>query len=229
MENKKHYMICGIIGLTLCFLYLIGTGDMDYSYYQFLRIISLILIPIFISIYGWFIKESERVLDFVNVPTGIILILFNPIKPMYFDKETWIILDVICAIVFFAIDIYIVFLYIRAKKENEKKPIIINLSDAEWENLYKTNFEVFWEMVVNEADLTKLPNHISEIRNGESLYGEDARNYYLDHLKRCVYPSKFSCDIQWAALLQIKLELEKKNQPISMLDIIKEYNHHIKY
>ena len=174
MEDKKYYMICETIGLTLCFLYLIGTGDLDYGYYQFLRIISLILISIFIGIYGWFIKESESVLDFVSVPVGVILILFNPILPIYFEKETWIVLDVICALVFFAIDIYIVFLYRRAKKENEKEPIyIINLSDAEWEHLYKTNFEEFWDLVVKQGDLTKLPNYIVEIRSEEPLYGNE--------------------------------------------------------
>ena len=105
----------------------------------------------------------------------------------------------------------------------------VKLSDVEWEQLYKTNFEEFWRMVVSEGDVTELPNCIVEMRSGEPLQGEDARNYFLSCLKQEISPSKFDCDIKWTALLRIKHELEQKNQSASMLDAIREYQRHIIY
>ena len=233
MSDKKYYMLCGIIGLTLCFLYLISTGDLEYGYYQFLRIVSLVLIPVFIGIYGWFVKESENVFDFVNIPTGAILILFNPILPIYLEKETWVILDIICAMIFFAIVIYIVFLYLGAKKESEKEPIyLINFSDEEWEHLYKNDFETFWNMAVKEYDLSKLPDRIGNLRDDTMLYGEEARNCFLSRLKGAIEPSNIYADKKWYSLIQLKRESEENNQNtrVYMLDIIREYEHrYIKY
>ena len=105
----------------------------------------------------------------------------------------------------------------------------VKLSDSEWERLYKTNFEEFWEMVVKEGDLTKLPNHIVEMRSEKPLYGNDARNYFLDRLKRRASYSEFDRDITWKVLLKYKHELEEKNQSASMLDAIREYERHIIY
>ena len=106
-------------------------------------------------------------------------------------------------------------------KQNEK------LADSEWEHLYKTDFESFWNMAVKEYDLSKLPDRISNLRDDTMLYGEDARNCFLSRLKGAIKPSNNYADKQWNSLMQLKRESEEKNPNtrVYMLDIINEYEH----
>ncbi len=115
------------------------------------------------------------------------------------------------------------------KKQLKKNSSTIKLSDAEWEDLYKTNYEEFWEMVLKEGDLTKLPNSIHNYRSGENIYGEEARNCLLRRLKSIVEPSGNDYG-RITSLLEIKHELKEKYQPASMLDAIREYeSRYIRY
>lgn len=83
----------------LCFicsgLLLLAIADMPMGYYTFLRIVVTIgAILIIISDY----KEGINAWVIVF---GIIAILFNPIIPIYLhDKELWVMLDIIAAIIF---------------------------------------------------------------------------------------------------------------------------------
>lgn len=117
VTSKWNYIFCAIIGFILSGLYLLGTADMDYSYYQFVRVISFIGIPIFLYVF-WKIDKIDDSLDrLVYIPSGIVWVLFNPFFPFYMSKENWIIFDVICATIFFAIDIFLLFLYRYNKKD----------------------------------------------------------------------------------------------------------------
>jgi len=105
-------------------------------------------------------------------------------------------------------------------------------ADAKWEHLYKTDFESFWNMAVNEYDLSKLPDRIGNLRDDTMLYGEEARSCFLSRLRSAIKPSTIYANTQWNDLMQIKRELEEKNPNtrIYMLDIIREYEHrYIKY
>ena len=98
MENKKSDSVKPFIILIcvlLAALYLIGIADLPYGYYQFIRLVSLVGLLFFIFLYA---IERENFLNIPNVIAGLILILFNPILPIYLDKETWVILDIICAV-----------------------------------------------------------------------------------------------------------------------------------
>ncbi len=75
---------------------LIATADLDYSYYQFLRII-ICGISVFLAWY--FIKLSFIWFGWVSM---VIAVLFNPIFPIFLDKSTWIAIDLICAVLFLA-------------------------------------------------------------------------------------------------------------------------------
>lgn len=106
----------------------------------------------------------------------------------------------------------------------------VKLIDSEWEHLYKTNFEQFWEKVIEEGDLSTLPNCIGSLRTDELMYGEEARNCYLARLKGAISPSKFYIDNQWTSLLKIKHELKEENKPSDMLGAIRTYEgRYIKY
>jgi hypothetical protein len=104
------------------------------------------------------------------------------------------------------------------------------VSDAEWEHLYKTNFEEFWKRVVEEYDLSKLPTYMLSMRDDTPLYGDDARNCLLSRLKWVIVPSENECDRKWNSLFEIKRELEEKARPVYMLDAIRVYeSRYIRY
>lgn len=75
-------------------LLIIAVGDLDYGYYQILRII----ITIFAIIFAFIFKDFKN--NILTTIMIIIAILFNPILPIYLDKEIWVILDFISSIIF---------------------------------------------------------------------------------------------------------------------------------
>lgn len=78
-------------------LLLIGIADLDIGYYTFMRIV-VFLASGFISLINY--KEQDKV-NFWVVAFALIAILFNPIIPVYLhDKDTWAVLDFICAVLF---------------------------------------------------------------------------------------------------------------------------------
>lgn len=94
--------VCMSISFILGILYFIAIGDMDYGYYTFLRVFSLVLIIIFMislrkysDAWDWTGKTPKKSTVVMYIITLIIAILFNPLFPIYSDKETWIVLDAI--------------------------------------------------------------------------------------------------------------------------------------
>ena len=116
IKEKKYYTLSGVIGLILGILYLVGMADLDYGYYTFLRIVSFLAIPIFLYSY-WHIHENEDIMkiDVTHIITGIVWVLFNPILPIHLSKDLWMFFDFISAMIFFALDIYLIVLYRREK------------------------------------------------------------------------------------------------------------------
>lgn len=90
---------CGIMAA----LYLIGIADLDYGYYTFLRVFSMIVLPIVVFTY---MASSEKVNTIVTYAPAVIWILFNPIFPIYLDKEIWVVLDLICGAAMIVCGIY---------------------------------------------------------------------------------------------------------------------------
>ena len=82
-----------LAGLML--LLAIPTGLWPYSYYQILRWVVAI-----IALYSAYSAYKTKNTKWIII-MGIVAVLFNPIAPIYFSKETWQILDFIAAGVFF--------------------------------------------------------------------------------------------------------------------------------
>jgi len=66
-----------------------------YSYFQILR-----WVVTGVAIYNTYAAREFKRKDWMVI-MGIIAILFNPILPFYFQKETWVILDLIASIFMF--------------------------------------------------------------------------------------------------------------------------------
>ncbi|MDD3923154.1 MAG: hypothetical protein PHY39_06475 [Endomicrobiaceae bacterium] len=75
-------------------LLLIAICDLDYGYYQILRII----ITIFAIVFALWFKGLENIK--LMIAMIIIAILFNPILPIYLDKNVWVFLDLFSSIIF---------------------------------------------------------------------------------------------------------------------------------
>ena len=73
---------------------LLAIADLPYGYYTILRIIVTIVAGITAFI------ASEQDNEIWMILFGAIAILFNPIIPIYLDKDTWVVIDVIVAILF---------------------------------------------------------------------------------------------------------------------------------
>ena len=106
-------LFCMGISFLLAVLFLIATGDMDYGYYTFLRPFSFVVIIIFALIFWvnpdptyWYWKEHKTptvLTVFILLSMFFVWILFNPIFPIYSDKDTWMVLDSISSIIMFII------------------------------------------------------------------------------------------------------------------------------
>lgn len=66
-----------------------------YSYFQILRWIVM-----FVAIYNTYLAYKSKTKAWIFI-MGAIAILFNPIAPIYFQKETWVVLDLITSILMF--------------------------------------------------------------------------------------------------------------------------------
>ena len=82
------------IKMITALLLLIAIFPLPYAYYQLLRII--VTISSGISAYN----EYENNNYGLSIAFAIVLILFNPIAPIYLDKGTWVIIDIIVGISF---------------------------------------------------------------------------------------------------------------------------------
>jgi hypothetical protein len=67
-----------------------------YSYYQILRWVVAI-----VACYNAYTAYESKQNNWLIIMIGI-AILFNPIAPIYFEKSTWVVMDIIGAIVMFS-------------------------------------------------------------------------------------------------------------------------------
>ena len=99
---KAFCSIC----LLFAVLYLIATADLAYGYYTFIRVLSLF--GMLVLGFLW-LMIAEKPLSPIMIVLTVILVLFNPIIPIYLDKETWIVLDTISAFTLLVVGGYVWF------------------------------------------------------------------------------------------------------------------------
>lgn len=83
------------IPVILMALLLLSILDLEYGYYQFLRI------AVFVGsiAHGFICAFTCRNLSYILVPIAVMALVWNPISPLYLSKDTWVICDIIGAIV----------------------------------------------------------------------------------------------------------------------------------
>lgn len=113
----KGYIIIRLIASLLLF---IALCDHPYSYYRFLRLFTFI-----VCIYGLYnaIVIMNKTFSWLF---GIIVFIFNPIFPLYFNKGLWHIIDIISGLI-------LLISIILLRKTNSTLEIISK--EEKWEEL----------------------------------------------------------------------------------------------
>ena len=84
-----------VLKIIAIIMLLFALGENPYSYYEILRWVIA-----GISAYLAFIAHEQKNISWTWI-MAIVAILFNPIVPFHFARETWAVLDIITAIVIF--------------------------------------------------------------------------------------------------------------------------------
>lgn len=88
---EKNYGPFVISGIAACGLLLLGTQNLPYGYYQFLRIAVTITAVVYaVGLH----RRKFRVLPVIFAGVAI---LFNPFWPVGFARELWALIDLITA------------------------------------------------------------------------------------------------------------------------------------
>lgn len=84
-KPSKFYLIPFIISI----IFFISMGDVYYDFYTFARII----VSLFSVIFLFLLYIYNDKFSMWQLPVILITVLWNPIFPVYLDRETWLILD----------------------------------------------------------------------------------------------------------------------------------------
>lgn len=91
-ETKPH----AIPAVAAAVLLVVALGQHPYGYYTFLRW-AVTIAALVVAWVAWRSPQQWATWPFVGTA-----VLFNPIAPVYLDRETWRPIDIICAIAFLA-------------------------------------------------------------------------------------------------------------------------------
>jgi hypothetical protein len=86
-----------IISLIPCILLIIGTQDLPYGYYVFLRIFVFVYCAVHSFLSRRLYKFFEYKKHIFTWGFWLFAILFNPIFEVKFNKDAWVIVDIITA------------------------------------------------------------------------------------------------------------------------------------
>ena len=89
-ETSKFYVLPLIIAAIL----FISIAELPYGFYQLMRIV----VPLLSVIYLFFAFIYTDGFSLMHIPNILIVILWNPILPVYLDKDTWVVIDAIAGI-----------------------------------------------------------------------------------------------------------------------------------
>lgn len=89
-ETSKFFVLPLIIAAIL----FISIAELPYGFYTIMRIV----VPLLSAIYLFFAFIYTDGFNLMHIPNILIVILWNPIAPVYLDKETWVVIDAIAGI-----------------------------------------------------------------------------------------------------------------------------------
>ena len=100
MNNEKTKTF--VLPLIIAAILFISIAELPYGFYTFMRI----AVPILSAIYLFCAYAEKEEFDLMMIPNILIVILWNPIFPVYLDKDTWIIIDLVAGICELVVALY---------------------------------------------------------------------------------------------------------------------------
>ena len=85
--NNLNKIVAGLL--------LVALLPLPYFYYQLLRIV----VTVVAAIYTYSFYKDNQIPKAIMF--GVIVLIWNPIFPIYMDKSVWMILDIVGAVVFY--------------------------------------------------------------------------------------------------------------------------------
>lgn len=100
MNNEKTKTF--VLPLIIAAILFISIAELPYGFYTFMRI----AVPILSAIYLFCSYAEKEEFNLMMIPNILIVILWNPIFPVYLDKDTWIIIDLVAGICELVVALY---------------------------------------------------------------------------------------------------------------------------
>ena len=91
-----------LLPLAIAAILFISVADLPYFFYTVMRIVVPMLSVIYLIIAFLYTNGFKL----MHIPNIFAVIMWNPILPIYMDKEAWIIVDSIVGILELAVTIY---------------------------------------------------------------------------------------------------------------------------
>ena len=99
-----------VLPIIIAVILFISIADLPYGFYTVMRIV----VPLLSGLYLFFTYMDNEEFSLMLIPNILIVIIWNPIIPVYLDKETWIGIDVIAGIVEIIVAIYAYYVWRRS-------------------------------------------------------------------------------------------------------------------
>lgn len=96
--------------LVLALLFFVATMELPKEFYSFLRILVFFALHMCNIVILMVYTKSLLPIIMVNTITSV---LFNPIFPFYFNKEIWVVIDIVCVIMMILSAIYNFFYFVK--------------------------------------------------------------------------------------------------------------------
>lgn len=88
-ENEMSKLF--VLPIIIAAILFVSIAELPYGFYTVMRIV----VPILSAIFLFFVYMEKEEFCLMMIPNILIVILWNPILPVYLDKETWVIIDAI--------------------------------------------------------------------------------------------------------------------------------------
>lgn len=109
MENKisKYFILPFVIAIIMT----ISVADLPYGFYTLMRII----VPMLSAIFAVLLLIELDGFSLILIPNILIAIIWNPILPVYLDKDTWIVIDIVAGISQVIMGFYALYLQVKSE------------------------------------------------------------------------------------------------------------------
>ena len=152
-ETVKLFLFPLIIAAIL----FLSIAELPYGFYTFMRIV----VPFLSVIYLFFAFMFTDGFNLMHIPNILIVILWNPIVPVYLDKETWVIIDVIFGICELGIAYYAYRLEIPVKQRQSTPSAMSYKNDG---NAHLQYMDKYRKEII-ERQIEQLESRIEEAKD----------------------------------------------------------------